>query len=205
MRKDVDEITTGKIQTASQIIAPIVQADTQIVAPIVNATQIVVNNLTTTNYGFFSYLGSLISRITKLFVQDIDASGSIIAKFLQTQASNYKNFTIGYDESNNLYINQTGASGYLQFMTTANNPQILAGKSDSTGVFYIDMQNGRTMYLNGIKGGDVETGGNFTIGTLFKLSSIILPTCLIEGIIARNATGIYYCNSTTWRQFNFVN
>ena len=34
-------------------------------------------NVTTTNYGFFGWLGSLASRIIKLFVQDIDASGNV--------------------------------------------------------------------------------------------------------------------------------
>jgi len=204
LRKDVDETTAGKLQTDSQVVAPIIQADTQIVAPIVSATQVLTSNLTTINYGFFSYLGSLTSRVTKLFVQSIDAN-DIITKILMVQANNGKNLTIGYDESNNLYINQTGASGYLQFMNTANNPQILAGKSDSTGAFYIDVYNNRPIYLNGIKGGDVETGGNFTVGMLFKLSSITLPSCSIDGSIGRNATGVYYCNSTTWRQFQFMN
>jgi hypothetical protein len=81
LRKDVDEITAGKLQTVSQVIAPIIQADMQIVAPIVNGTQIVASHVTanniTTNYGFFSYLGSLINRIVKLFVQDIDISGNL--------------------------------------------------------------------------------------------------------------------------------
>lgn len=34
-------------------------------------------NITTTGTGFFGWLGSLVSRITKLFVVDIDASGNI--------------------------------------------------------------------------------------------------------------------------------
>ncbi len=46
LRKDVDEITVGKLQTASQIVAPIVQANTQVIAPIVNTTQIATNEIT---------------------------------------------------------------------------------------------------------------------------------------------------------------
>ncbi|MBN2330945.1 MAG: hypothetical protein JXC85_03950 [Candidatus Aenigmarchaeota archaeon] len=34
-------------------------------------------NITADDTGFFSYLGSLVNRITKLFVQDIDASGNV--------------------------------------------------------------------------------------------------------------------------------
>jgi hypothetical protein len=77
LRKDVDELTTGKLQTASQVIAPVVQANAQVIAPVVNATQVMVNNLTTTDYGFFNYLGSLVNRITKLWVVDINASGNV--------------------------------------------------------------------------------------------------------------------------------
>jgi len=33
-------------------------------------------NITTTGYGFFNYLGSLVDKITKLFVTDINANGS---------------------------------------------------------------------------------------------------------------------------------
>lgn len=35
------------------------------------------NNITSTGTGFFGWLGSLLNRVTKLFVQDIDASGNI--------------------------------------------------------------------------------------------------------------------------------
>lgn len=37
----------------------------------------VTGNITTTDTGFFSWLGSLITRITRLFVQDIDFNGTI--------------------------------------------------------------------------------------------------------------------------------
>lgn len=37
----------------------------------------ILGNFTTLNYGFFSYLGSLTSRVTGLFVQNIDFNGTI--------------------------------------------------------------------------------------------------------------------------------
>jgi hypothetical protein len=77
LRKDVDEITSGTLQADTQVIAPILQANTQIKAPVVNSTQIITSNLTTINYGFFSFLGSLSSRINALFVKDISFNGSI--------------------------------------------------------------------------------------------------------------------------------
>lgn len=77
LRKDVDEVTRGKLQTAAQVIAPIVQADMQVIAPIVNATQIKAVNITTTETGFFSYLGSLINRVTNLLIQNININGTI--------------------------------------------------------------------------------------------------------------------------------
>ena len=42
-----------------------------------NQSEIFTGNITTTQTGFFGWLGSLSSRITKLFVQDVDASGNI--------------------------------------------------------------------------------------------------------------------------------
>ena len=86
LRKNVDETTSGKFQTNIQIIAPVIQAQAQVVAPVVNATQIVTTNITTET-GFFSWLGSLASRITKLFVQDVDATGNIETS--QNVSANY--------------------------------------------------------------------------------------------------------------------
>jgi len=76
LRKDVDELTTGKLQTDSQIIAPIIQADTQIIAPIiqadtqiiapvVNASQIMADNLTTdyVSARYFIGDGSLLTNL----------------------------------------------------------------------------------------------------------------------------------------------
>ena len=42
-----------------------------------NQSEIFTGNITTSQTGFFGWLGSLASRITKLFVQDIDASGNV--------------------------------------------------------------------------------------------------------------------------------
>jgi len=46
---------------------------------VLNTTSDVAFNNITANTGFFSYLGSLVNRITALFVQDIDASGNVNA------------------------------------------------------------------------------------------------------------------------------
>ncbi len=53
----------------------------------------------------------------------------------------------------------------------------------------------------------LDVAGNVSISQLLKLSSITLPSCSasIDGTIGRNSTGIYYCNSTNWRQISFVN
>jgi hypothetical protein len=49
LRKDVDEITTGKLQIDNQVIAPIVQANAQIIAPIVNSNYITADQVNITN------------------------------------------------------------------------------------------------------------------------------------------------------------
>jgi hypothetical protein len=45
LRKDVDELTSGKLQTNSQIVAPVIKADSQIVAPVINATNVITNEM----------------------------------------------------------------------------------------------------------------------------------------------------------------
>ena len=47
----------------------------------------VTKNITTTQTGFFGFLGSLINRITKLFVQDIDFAGTLIGGSVNISAS----------------------------------------------------------------------------------------------------------------------
>ena len=59
--------------------------------------------------------------------------------------------------------------------------------------------------LIGATGNDALESGNITINKLLKLTAITLTTCNEAVLIARNTTNIYYCNSTDWRQFNFVN
>ncbi len=53
----------------------------------------------------------------------------------------------------------------------------------------------------------LEVVGNVSISQLLKLYPISLPICdsSLDGSFGRNSTGIYYCNSTVWRQFSFVN
>jgi len=68
---------------------------------VITSTTLNVNttgNLTVSNYGFFGWLGSLTSRITKLFAQDIDASGNVNVSGNVT-ASKYCNSTSCYSIS----------------------------------------------------------------------------------------------------------
>jgi hypothetical protein len=50
-------------------------------------------NITADGTGFFGWLGSLTSRITKLFVQDIDASGKIKAENITANILNFNSTT----------------------------------------------------------------------------------------------------------------
>ena len=59
-------------------------------------------NFTTTDYGFFGYLGSILSRITKLWVKDIDMNGTI-----QMNQGNITNTT--KIDATNFQINSIGA------------------------------------------------------------------------------------------------
>jgi len=99
---------------------------------------IVDGNITTTDTGFFGWVGSLASRITKLWAQDIDFSGSIsgidwtnITGSGITNNLNWLNIT-----QNNLLFNQTELvwivnTTALSINTTANIQNLL----NSTGIY----------------------------------------------------------------------
>jgi len=55
--------------------------------------------------------------------------------------------------------------------------------------------------------GDLKEAVRITSDNVLILNVTILPSCdsTYEGGIGRNTTGIYYCNSTDWRQFSFEN
>jgi hypothetical protein len=55
------------------------------------------------------------------------------------------------------------------------------------------------------KGNVNITQGNLTLNSLLTLKTITLPVCNsnLNYTIGANLTGIYYCNSSTWRPFSF--
>jgi len=89
-------------------------------------------NVTDVNYGFFSYLGSLVDKITKLFVIDINANGS---------ANISGNLIVGTDT---LFVNAT--SGNVGIGTTSPGEKLHVGSAttnDNVSVL-IETQNAGT-------------------------------------------------------------
>ena len=119
-------------------------------------------NITTTSYGFFGWLGSLANRITKLFVQDIDASGNINASNYTLNGTTIDDWgDVGggvdtqkkaegylYNDSTTIYLNDT------KLNITIDGRRLL---NDTNGVYIYD--NGKKIYLN-------ETKLNQTINSL---------------------------------------
>ncbi len=68
--------------------------------------------------GFFSWLGSLANRITKLFVIDIDASGNITADYFIGNGSQLTGISGGNSSWNQTYANTLyyGISNPLSFI-----------------------------------------------------------------------------------------
>ena len=124
-----------------------------------NATQNVdlgIYNVTTNGTGFFSWLGSLINRVTILFVQDIEASGNI-------NASNYTlNGTTIYDWGDVDTDTQKNATGYLYndsatiYLNETRLNETIDSRDDS----------GLWTNLSGIAtyGGSINVSGNVTSG-----------------------------------------
>ena len=122
LRKNVDEATSGKFQVNTQVIT---------------------DNITIANYGFFNYLGSLVNKITKLFVQDIDATGNIetsenvSAKYFKGDGSLLTNIPTGGSESDpqwsaNFTKMQTDCSSN-NYVYGINGNGVLKCRQDQTG------------------------------------------------------------------------
>ena len=100
-------------------------------------------NATTTGTGFFGWLGSLVSRITTLFVQDINASGQINAtQFLQNgnvvldaSGFSYTNITdepwIESADEGNLNVN---SSDYWDGLDTFNSSELEQQSDGNLGI-----------------------------------------------------------------------
>jgi len=108
-----------------------------------------------------------------------------------------------------------GTAGYIRMLQDGSSSTTIPG---ALTFWTSDGTNSAVERLRINKNGNVGIGttnpsstldvvGNVSISQLLKLSSITLPSCTagLDGNIGRNSTGIYYCNSTTWRQFNFLN
>jgi hypothetical protein len=157
LRKNVDEITTGKLQTVSQILAPIINA-TQIVSPIVNATQIQVTNLTTLNYGFFNYLGDEVNRITSLVIQNIESQSiHVNEKIITPELNITNNLTI----NSKIKIGTQDAFGRNQIWNTMTNSILRLGALGPDGDAFSQSSEGIVVYGKNIQG-DVMTGQNFS-------------------------------------------
>lgn len=129
--------------------------------PYENATQNVnlsSQNITTTGTGFFGFLGSLFSRITGLFVQDIDASGNIevggdvnISGNLQVTGNITGGSPVkvvgGLDVDGNTslggFVNVTGDLHMTNGSITHNSPVLIRDGlrlEDSSGTKYFDIE-----------------------------------------------------------------
>ncbi len=67
-----------------------------------------------------------------------------------------QNLEIGFDT--NFYIRQTAGGGYVKWMDTSNSPQWMFGSPTMTGHAYIDVQNGKDLYLQALVSGGIVIG-----------------------------------------------
>jgi len=72
--------------------------------------------------------------------------------------------------------------------------------SHNVGIGTGDPANKLNVIGDGNFTGNLIVQGNTTISQMIKLASITLPSCAAgtDGAIARNATALYFCNSTDW-------
>ncbi len=139
--------------------------------------------------GFFSYLGTLVSRITSLFVIDIDASGDL---FVTGNGTIGKNFTV---DTNTLFVdsvlNRVGIG-----TTTPQNTLNVLGDINFTGLIYgngsqltdIAASAVEDIWINEI--GDILTGSlNITAADVADNTSSNTPDIVFVGKYDSNVSG----------------
>ena len=153
-------------------------------------------NITTTGTGFFSWLGSLVTRITTLFVQDID----FIGKINGSGAIN----TTGNITADTFFGNWNGITNYYTKTEVDNNLTIL-----NNSVLHVGEENRTRLHCSNITGTvsdlcTVTGGGDFSFtdfhNSFVLNSSILNNTKNIQELL--NSTGIYNQGSgnTTFNQ-----
>lgn len=137
--------------------------------PYQNATQNVdlnSQNITTTGTGFFSALGSLLSRITNLFVGDIYSNGSLYQPVYPTDDGLV--LYIPFSEPNGSTQYDRGPYGYDGTQTgnvlcNATNGKYGNGCEFTSGASYVEVVSN--------KNSNIEFGNDFTISMWIKTSS----------------------------------
>ena len=123
----------------------------------------------TANNGFFSYLGILTNRITKLFVQDIDTSGNITANYfigngsllteINSSSTNLTNYALKNQSetfAGNITTTQTGFFSFLGSLTNR-----------VTTLFVQDIDASRDVTI----GRNLNITGNLTIASKIELGT----------------------------------
>ena len=153
-----------------------------------NQSETFAGNITTTQTGFFSFLGSLTNRITTLFVQDIDASGNINASNYTLNGttitdwddiSSGKSLTAGgvylYNDSNSVYLNETKLNSTIDARATTpnltnyalkNQSETFAGNITTTQTGFFGLLGSLTSRITNLFVQQIDVSTNATIEAL---------------------------------------
>ena len=123
-----------------------------------------VGNFSTSNYGFFGWLGSLLNRITKLWVGEINATGNIVTS---------ENMTASYFFGDGSQL--TGIAGGLWTNSSGNatftSGNVGIGTNNPDELLHLNTSGGNELqYALKLQNPDNTNGGSAT-GILFKVSS----------------------------------
>ena len=118
----------------------------------------VTGNISTEKSGFFSYLGSLVDKITQLFVIDINFNGTINGTGNIT--------TTGNITASNFFGNWNGSSLYVPYIGADSN--VILGDNNfsvNSSTFFVDSSSGNVGIGTTTPSYELDLNGDFSIKT----------------------------------------
>ena len=120
-------------------------------------------NVTSTGHGFFKFLGSLINKITSLFVQDIQFNGTINGS---GNIVTTKNISANYFLGSGKYLTDINQSAVNYWTKVGNNLSYdLGNVSVGSNTLFVDSSNGYVGIGTANPSHALDVNGNFSIKT----------------------------------------
>ena len=186
-----------------------------------NQSEIFTGNITTSQTGFFGWLGSLASRITKLFVQDIDfngtingsgsinITGNITASYLMGDGSLLTNIPAGSESDPIFVAENTTLWNAINLKLNEddqryNNTALILSVNTTSNIMSLDFYNKSEVdnLISSVDGGNSSFNQSLTDILYYSIAN---PSNFINtttGQVFNDTTLVLNINSSLWNHIN---